>query len=323
MKTTWHVNWAILVAFISLGFVMPSLSVAEEESKLEGLIEIDYPHAAEAKVEVNLAGALFSLAAKAVRDEDPDASEFLTNLKAIKVRIYDEAALGGKSFNEVLEFYKGQLPKSKWEVLARVKDEGSTVSVYSLTKGDVVSGLVVLIGNPEEFIIVNLAGKIDVAKLAEIDQITGANLHLSDLNIEKKKKLTPEKEKKQKEQREKALKSFWGGEPDKAIAPLEELEKEGISDNSDYALMAVLYNSTGAVDKSSHYLGKLRELKDFHTEYALMAVLNYSMGTLDKSYYYLGRLYESENLKDVSAAFYKKAVEINPQSEAAKRLSGE
>jgi tetratricopeptide (TPR) repeat protein len=325
----WRVNWVIPIALISIGFMMPALSAAEEESRIEGMIEIDYPFAGEAKVEVNLAGALFALAAKVVRDDEPETSDFLANLKALKVRIYDRAALGEKGFDEVLKFYEEQLKKEKWDIMARVKEEGSKVGVYSLTKGDIVSGLIVLIGEPGEVVIVNLAGNIDVTKLSQIDKITGMDLHLSDLDKKGagdsphiEKDLPPNKQKKQVRQRERALKSFWDGKSDEAIALLEELEKEGISDPADYALMAVLYNSTGAVDKSSHYLGKLRDLKNFRSDYALLAVLNNSMGAVDKSYYYLGRIYESEDLKDVSTAFYKKAVEINPQSEAAERLSG-
>lgn len=48
-----------------------------------------------------------------------------------------------------------------------------------------------------------------------------------------------------------------------------------------------------------------------------------STDALGESYYYLGRPYELENFSDIFTAFYKKAVEINPQSEAAKRLGGE
>jgi tetratricopeptide (TPR) repeat protein len=287
MRTKWYANRTFLMAFICLGFILPSLSAAEEEPKVEGMIEIDYPYAGEAKVEVNLAGTLFALAAKAVRDENPEASEFLANLEAVKVRIYDQAALGDREIGEVLKFYEGQLKKQKWEVLARVKEEDSRVAVYSLTRGDIVSGLVVLVGGEsEDIVIVNLAGNIDISKLSQIDDIAGIDLDLPELDL-KKKKLPPEKEEKQKEQEQKAIKSFLGGNTNEAIALLEELEEEGISNHIDYALMAVLYHSTG---------------------------------DLDNSYYYLGRLYELENSSELSTVFYKKAVEINPQSEAAKRL---
>jgi hypothetical protein len=199
MKTKWHVNLVVLAACVSL----VSISTAEEELKLEGLIDIDYPGAGEAKVEVNLAGPLFSLAAKAVGDEDPEASEFLASLKAVRVRIYEQAALGGKSFDEILEFYKKQMQKPKWEVLARVKDKQSTVGVYSLTKEkkDVISGLVVIVGNPKECVIVNLAGEMDVTKLAKINKAAGNVLGLAEIIDVDKMKLSPEEKKEQKEQR--------------------------------------------------------------------------------------------------------------------------
>jgi len=171
MKITWHLNWAFLVVFVSLGFILPSFSAAEEEPKIEGMIEIDYPFAEEAKVEVNLAGTLFALAAKMVKDDDPETSEFLANLKAIKVRIYDHAALGEREFSEVLKFYEDQLKKGKWDVLARVKEENSRIGVYSLTSGDAVSGLTVLVGEPEQVVIVNLVGRIDIAKLSKLSNL--------------------------------------------------------------------------------------------------------------------------------------------------------
>lgn len=282
MRTMWRMNWTALIAFISLGFTLPSLGmlVAEEESKLEGLIEIDYPYAGEAKVEINLAGTLFALAAKVVRGEEglPEASEFLANLKAVKVRIYDQAALGDKEFGEVLKFYEEQLKKEKWDMLARVKEEDSRVGVYLLTSGDIVSGLTVLVGEPEEVVIVNLAGKIDTAKLSQIHKITGVDfLELSEpLRFVKKSpeglqqlklkkvlrmlgpmQLPPEKEKKQKELRAQAIKElFWEDKPERALPLLKELEEEGLTDRADYVLMGMIYYLNGAEEKTRHYVNK-------------------------------------------------------------------
>jgi len=183
MKTTRCVNLAALIAFASIGFMQPS-SVAAE---IEGLIDIDYPHAGEAKVEVNLLGGVFSLAAKIIQKEEPEASKFLAKLEAVKVRVYDEAALGRRNFDEALKFYKDQLKKEKWDVLAHVKEKDSKVGVYSLTRGDIISGLVVLAQGPEELVVVNLAGEVDVTKLSQIDKVTSVNLDLSELNFKKRK----------------------------------------------------------------------------------------------------------------------------------------
>jgi hypothetical protein len=176
-------NWTTLIAFASIGLMLPSLAIAE----IEGLIDIDYPHAGEAKVEVNLLGGVFSLAAKIMQKEEPEVSKLLAKLEAVKVRIYDKVALDKRSFDEAMKFYKDQLKKEKWDVLARVKEKDSKMGVYSLTRGDIISGLVVLAQGPEELVVVNLAGEVDVTKLSEIDKVTGVNLDLSELNFKRRK----------------------------------------------------------------------------------------------------------------------------------------
>jgi hypothetical protein len=78
------------------------------------------------------------------------------------------------------------LKKGKWEILARVRDKGSKVGVYSLTRGDIVSGIVVLVQETEELIVVNLAGEVDVTKLSQIDKVTSVKLDLPELNFKKR-----------------------------------------------------------------------------------------------------------------------------------------
>jgi tetratricopeptide (TPR) repeat protein len=290
MRIARDINWTILILFISIGLMITSLAFSAEKSKVKGVIDVDHPDIGEAKVEVNLAGPLFTLAAKAVEEDNPDASEFLASLRVVKVRIYDEVAFGDKTPDEVLEFYKKQLQKSDWELLARVREERSDVRVYALIEGDVVSGLVVLVVNiyaeNKDAVIVNLAGEIDLTKLSEIDKLTGGALGLPE-KLEFKA-LSPAERKKAKEQKEKALKSLFDGNPDKAIAILTELESEGVTSRVDHALLAMLYHSTGAPDMA---------------------------------YYHLGMLYELGGYSEVSTALYKKAVEINPRSAAAEKLN--
>ena len=170
----------VFVVFLSLGYILPSLLTARE-----GLIDIDYPHAEYAKFKINLGRPLLFLTGKIVGDKEREASEFLSSLRAVRIRIYDQVALRGERFEEVLKFYHRQLQGSEWDVLVRVREKDSSVAIYSLTRGDVVSGLVVLVGKPEEVVVVNLAGKIDIAELSQIDEIAGVNLDLPDINSEK------------------------------------------------------------------------------------------------------------------------------------------
>ncbi|MCD6507584.1 DUF4252 domain-containing protein [Candidatus Poribacteria bacterium] len=276
MKILWLLKCIVLALSIALGFTTLAPSAGEKGGEIEELIEIDYPKAGEAKVEINLEGALFSLVAKAMKKENPDLSEVLSSLKAIKVRIYDRTSLGGGDLNEVLKFYEEQLSRTRWQVLTRVREEKSKIVVYSLTKEDTITGLVVLVGNPEEVVIVNLAGKIDLTRLSELDRITGVDINLPDLNIEEK---TLPKRKDKGGNRRKAIRNLFDGDLESALAHLQKLEREGINNAADYALMALLY---------------------------------YSLGDLGESYRCLGKLYEVENLKDISSVFYRKAEELKP-----------
>jgi len=163
----------VLVAIIGIGCLLPSLF-----SSNEGLIEIDHPYAEGTKVKVNVGKVLLFVASKIAGKEDPEAAKFISGLSAVKVRIYDRSHLWGIEPEEVPRFYERQLREAEWDVMVRVREEESNVAVYSLTKGDNISGLVVIVDKPEELIVVNLAGRIDINNLAQINGITDANINL-------------------------------------------------------------------------------------------------------------------------------------------------
>ena len=290
MEAVRHAKRVVLVTLLCFGVILPSLPATAKAPQVKGLINIDYTDAEdEAKVEINLRGSMLALLAKGIKKRNPQGSEFLESLTAANVRVYDESALGGRNFAEVQKFYKQQM-SSQWETLSRTKDEQKRIAygIYSLAEGDVVSGLVVLVESDikREFAVVNLVGKIDITKLSQLDKITGVSMALPDFQFEGGR-LPPEKQEKREERIKRSITSFLADNHYQAITSLEKLDAEGLGSSADYASMAVLY----------------------HT-----------MGALDKSYYYLGRLYELQNEKDISAAFYKKAVEINPESEAVEKL---
>lgn len=160
-----------LLVFAIFGIAHPYLLA--QEAKIDGIIDIDYPNAKAAKVEVNLEGEILFTMAKSMAANDPEASKFLLDLKGVKVRIYEAPALEGKSLEEIMKFYQDQLPKEKWKVMARVNEKDSNVGVYTFAKGEYVAGIVVLVASPKELIAVNIAGKIDPAKLAKLPQIYG------------------------------------------------------------------------------------------------------------------------------------------------------
>lgn len=190
MKLAWALTITIFISILGLALQIQPGALAKEEMTEEGIVEIDYPDASEVKVEINITGNLFALAAKAVKDEeDPSLSNFLADLKSLYVRVYETELLMGHTPKAIVKFYEKQLLKEKWEVLARIKENGNMTGVYTLTKDDVIKGLFVVISNQQEdTVVVNLAGKVDLSKLSELNDLAGMELNLPDLGKQVKKK---------------------------------------------------------------------------------------------------------------------------------------
>jgi tetratricopeptide (TPR) repeat protein len=263
MKLVWALTITIFISILGLALQLQPVALAEEKlPEEEGVVEIDYPDATEAKVEVNITGKLFSLAAKAVKDEEePDLSNFLAGLKALYVRVYEPENLGGKQPKDIVKFYEQKLLKAKWEVLARIKENGKTTGVYTLTQNDVVKGLFAVVSEEQETVVVNLVGKIDLSQLSKLNNIAGMDLQLPDLGNKGGKKVSPEAEAQIKEYRDKALEYMADGKLDEAIAQLEQISEVGDYLISDYATLASIYRAKNDIGKCYYYLSRAYELE--------------------------------------------------------------
>jgi tetratricopeptide (TPR) repeat protein len=267
MKLVWTLTITIFISIFGLTLQLKTALAEEEMSEVEGVVEIDLPGAAEAKVEVNITGKLFSVAAKAVRsEEEPDLSDFLAGLKALHVRVYETKSLveqpGIVEFcKDMVKYYEQKLLKANWEVVARIKENGNMTGIYTLTQNDVVRGLFAVVSNEQEIVIVNLAGKIDLSKLSELNSIAGMDLKLPNLGTKGKKKVSPEAEAQIKEYRDKALEYMADGKLDEAIAQLEEIPKVDAYLISDYATLASIYLMKGDISKCYYFLSRAYELE--------------------------------------------------------------
>lgn len=209
MKTKVFLSLTISIAFISL-IMLPSLSVAVDEPKIEGMIELDL-HLGEdaglAKVEVNLTGDMISMAVKSMKEkpEVSEAAKFLADIKSIKVRVYDKSSMKKEVLDDLTKFYEAQLEKGKWNTVVRVNDGDKKVGVYLLkskhsdgSSEEYISGLTVIVGEPEQVVAVNIAGNIDLVKLAELSKKMG-NKDIQNLAESLGKDFSPKEKEKPKE----------------------------------------------------------------------------------------------------------------------------
>ena len=167
MKQVAQIVVLAAVLFIFMGIMTSDEAFAEaqkENEKIKGHIAFDFPNALEAKVEVNLSSKLISLVAKGTKSE-PEVTELLNMLKGVYVRVYENDTT---TFNELTRHYEDKLEKEKWEVIAKIKEEGETVQVRILLGEDTIFGLFVMVAGEIEVTLVNIVGEINPERIGEL-----------------------------------------------------------------------------------------------------------------------------------------------------------
>ena len=127
----------------------------------------------EASVEVILKGAILNLVREATREEDPELSDMISNLKFIHVQAFPVDEMDLASLESKVTKASKKLEKDGWEVVVRVRDkkENEQVYIYLLpTKSDkIISGLVVMVvEQDEDAVFINVVGDLDPAQIGKL-----------------------------------------------------------------------------------------------------------------------------------------------------------
>jgi hypothetical protein len=120
-------------------------------------------------VEVNLHGALL----RAILGIDPELKKAVGGLESIHAVILscEENGRAAKAL-DLMRQTERKLFDRDWEVLTRIKDGESNVSVLVLNDEESIQGLVVLVADAggHEVVFANIAGVIDLASIAELGE---------------------------------------------------------------------------------------------------------------------------------------------------------
>ncbi len=122
-------------------------------------------------VEVSLTKPLLELAAQVLEAQDPRVAEMVRQLDSVSARVI-ELPDGDETLDEATRAFRevaGRLHENGWQVLAKVRDGGDEIHVLALPGGDTVDGLTVMVRSSDgELVFANIAGKIDLSRLAEV-----------------------------------------------------------------------------------------------------------------------------------------------------------
>ena len=164
------------------------LAVAQDARLDIGRIDALAAKAAQA-IEVSLDERLLRVAAKFLKNEDPDEAkvkELVSGLKGVYVRVFEFDNPGEYSPGDI-EGLRSQLQAPGWTKIVGVRSrrDGQNVDVHIKYQGDNVLGLAILAAEPKQLTVVNIVGPIDLEKLSQLEGQFG----IPKLGLEKEERI--------------------------------------------------------------------------------------------------------------------------------------
>jgi hypothetical protein len=151
--------------------MVPSLCWAQQE-KVTGKVELDaekvFGPGIEPSVHVALDRTMLLVLASASESNSPQVAEFFDQIHSITVNVFEDMPVEtfAKRKAAIGDLVKG-LKEKGWKTMVRVPEEEELVEVLSLTPGETIRGITVIVGEEEEVVFVNVEGEIDPVLLGK------------------------------------------------------------------------------------------------------------------------------------------------------------
>jgi hypothetical protein len=119
---------------------------------------------------VNLSGAMFKMArSMAATATDDEAAELIRRVNSVQVRSFEFANDDEYSIDD-LASVRQQLETTGWSQIVKVRDreQHEDVEVYVQIDGERALGLAVIVAEPRELTIVNIAGSLSLDDFARL-----------------------------------------------------------------------------------------------------------------------------------------------------------
>lgn len=118
----------------------------------------------EAFTVVHISSKLFELFAKVDPDMDPGVSQVMKDLRGLRILVRESD--GMKYYNEVAKM----LDFDAYEELMTVRSDSENVRFYIKEGGSHVEELLLLVGAPDNFVLMSFVGKIDLENISKLTQ---------------------------------------------------------------------------------------------------------------------------------------------------------
>jgi len=155
---------------------------------LPGYVEFDHSKmtgALKPNVSVMLEGAMLKMAAAASAEANTPITALLEQLKLVQVKVF-EGIQGGDwmSLSQFAIKKIAELKEGGWTPVVSVPEEEERVDVLVKSSDDSIQGLVVLVVEKDEVVLVNLAGDIDPTVMGGMLGKLGAGVFTGEFDFE-------------------------------------------------------------------------------------------------------------------------------------------
>lgn len=124
----------------------------------------------EAKIEVNIKGALLELVAEASRYEDPELANLLKKLRAIQVRGYEVSPGDFRAVEDRMSSLARSLESEGWDTVVKVREDDERVNMFTRIEDGAIAGMMVMVISEadDESYFVNIVGEISPEQIGRI-----------------------------------------------------------------------------------------------------------------------------------------------------------
>jgi len=118
---------------------------------------------------VYIAPKLFHLAAKIETDDEDwnNIREIVKDLGGLRVLVADSIEDGVALYKTALS----KVPVSEYSELLTVRDKDEHVRIWTKDSGNIIEELLLLVGKPDEFVLLSFTGKIDLDKISSLSKV--------------------------------------------------------------------------------------------------------------------------------------------------------
>lgn len=160
--------------FISSSLFIAGTALASDITQERGYVDfasLDSVYG-EPKVMVNLNKTMLGFISK-INMSDPEASELISKLKAVRVQIYNMTSNDKPALDLIAKVSK-DIQTKDWLPIVSVNEEDEKVRVFTKITDDIMDGLVVMVINNKddkegrEAVFINIVGEIDPAQINKV-----------------------------------------------------------------------------------------------------------------------------------------------------------